>query len=528
MSWVTGDSFWKTEPIVQPLDRERVLRDFKPFFLTQTSERSLKKTVKRDSGNKLCIGVPTEWWLTIRPRGELPELDGRDLRPLLPTTEWIVVLGVLQCQLSSHTSLYMAMGKDARMFVYSASEDALVLVANDMDEFSRIGLSLCEFVFRATCTITSMPQMAPEIWSDLLRCKTARELARCLMENRNDIIELKTPYKMESNPLKIIDKFDFFFFYWPFSAMDADRKKSVATYISKKLCARWHAFGLAGIFKSTGVFHALYMILFDDFGSLFYLSTATGEMARLANSVSDLYCLGLLKVFASGRRTDRDWVGISRLESPPDPTLWFHPRKNASHLCSDVAQPGEMQLSQQYAWLSCEGRSEIHSEEETVISDTVLRLHKLTPCVVQNGGIQLPVPSAVATSESPIRPFVRAMWRDDDAWRPQAHFTTDDAADMPPFRDSAILHSVDSYYSLIDGSLESVMKRRVIANSLVTTPGIFHAPIVEAPKNTSQYDECCACKNDMTHKTVPPPVPPPTPAPRRRRLAGENKDDTAM
>lgn len=527
MSWITGDSFWRTEPVVQPIDRHRILRDFKPFFLTQTSERSLKKTVKRYNGNKLCVGVPDGWWLTVRPRGELPELDGRDLRPLLPTTEWVVILGELKCDLSSHTSLYLAMGKDARTFVYSAIEDALSLVSSDMDEFSHVGLSLCEFVLRATCTITSMPQLAPSYWSAILQCENVRTLARCLTDHRNVVLELRTPYKMEANPLIVIDKFDFLFFHWPFSAMNDERRKSVALYISKRLCSRWHTFGLVGVYKSIGVFHALYMILFDDYGSMFYLSSATGEMARLANSVSDLYCLGLLKVFTAGRRIDRDWSGIARLESPPDPSIWFHPRKNASHLCSDVSPPGDMQLLQQYVWLTQEGRPEIDSEEETVVFDTIARLYKLNECIFQEAKIKLPVPSATITTESSTRSFVRAMWNDDDSWRPQPLFNTDNTTDIPPFRDSPVLHSIDDYYCM-DNRIDFVLKRRVIANSLVTGPGLFHAPIVEGPKNIYQCDECLACGNDCTYKNVPPPVPPPTPAPRRCRTVIDETELTRM
>lgn len=351
MSWVSGGSRWRTDPLVPPATRERILREFRALFLSQTSERSLKKTVKRDSGQRLCVGVPRDWWLRLTPRGELMEMDGKDLRPLLPTEEWAVVLGELHAPTASHTSLYLAMGRESRIFVYSALEDALTLAANDLDEFSRIGLSVCEFVFRIPApapapSSRSSTTVADALWNALCACATAADLSKTVARLRRDVLRVRTPCKLEDAPLILLDGFELCRDYWPLCALSRRRFEETARYLSERLCCGWHPLGLVGNYKNSGVFHATYLIVFDDRRVLYYLSLCAGEAWRLADDVADFRKLGLLKVFTGGRRVDRDWVGPARLERPPDPSLWFHSRREALHLCPDVCPPGENQLGQ--------------------------------------------------------------------------------------------------------------------------------------------------------------------------------------
>ncbi|YP_214143.1 US22 family homolog [Murid betaherpesvirus 1] len=380
MSWVTGDPAWRPEALIRPADREQILRDFKSFFLTQTSERSLKKTVKRESGTKLCVGYPPGWWLAVVPRGELVEMDGRDLRPILPTGEWVVVLGEIRSPMVQHTSLYLAMGKESRMFVYSAEEDAIALAANDLDEFSRIGLLTVEFIYRVPLSI---PLKKDPVWDAIGLCVTGYDLNRHLSTYRNSVIELRTPGKQETNPLILLDRLELCCKYWPLVAMDKSRIDGLIRYASRKMSSRWYTLGLVGVYRDTGVFHGAQLLVFDDSGSIFYLSLISGELWRLADSAAELRRMGLLKIFTAGRRVDRDLAGSVRLEPPPDQELWFHSRPAATHLCVDVAPPGEAQLAQQFAWISRPGRAEILSEEETAVADAFLRLSRLKVTVTE-------------------------------------------------------------------------------------------------------------------------------------------------
>nr|WEG68992.1 protein m143 [Mastomys natalensis cytomegalovirus 1]WEG71220.1 protein m143 [Mastomys natalensis cytomegalovirus 1] len=516
MSWLRGNCHWRSEPLIRPSDRERILRQYKPFFLTQTSERSLKKTVKRESGAILSVGFPIAWHLVVQPRGELLEMAGRDLRPLLPTSEWVVILGEIRTLGFDHTSLYMAMGKDSRIFVYSATEDAVILVASDLEEFSRVGLSKCEFAFRLRAAHDHVSKTSSPTWDDLCASSTTQELITRLSKHRNEVIELNTPGKLEDNPLIIVDRLDLACRYWPLSAMDRSRTEMMVRYVCNRMCCRWHIFGLTGRYHHTGVFHASFLITYDTTGSFYYLSLNTGELWRLADSVQDLRYLGLLKVIAAGRRVDRDWRGLERLEYPPDSTLWFHCRTTAMHLCVDVAPPGENQLAQQYAWMTREGRSEILSEEETVTLDSALRLSKSTSN--PNGGcMQLPLPYAASPTDSRLKPFIAATWTDDDSWRFPSGTLGDEhtASDTPPFRDCFIPPQSENQYYSADQTPESIAKRRVLANSGMTSTARFHAPVLEAPKGVRACDPCINCER-TSDIHVPPPVPPSTPTSKPR------------
>ncbi|AWV68229.1 m143 protein [Murid betaherpesvirus 1] len=536
MSWVTGDPAWRPEALIRPSDRERILRDFKSFFLTQTSERSLKKTVKRESGTKLCVGYPPGWWLAVVPRGELVEMDGRDLRPILPTGEWVVVLGEIRSPMVQHTSLYLAMGKESRLFVYSAEEDAIALAANDLDEFSRIGLLMVEFIYRVPL---SLPSKKDPVWDAIGLCVSGYDLVRHLCTYRHSVIELRTPGKQETNPLIILDRLELCCKHWPLVAMDKSRIDGLVRYVSRKMSSRWYTLGLVGVYRDTGVFHGTQLLVFDDSGSIFYLSLISGELWRLADSAAELRRMGLLKVFTAGRRTDRDLAGSVRLEPPPDQELWFHSRPAATHLCVDVAPPGEAQLAQQFAWISRPGRAELLSEEETAVADAFLRLSRLKVPVTEENSSRVLCTHVAAPPESRTRRFVSAMLRDDDCWRPGS---ADKADIVPRFRErpppppSPEMQSYDT-----DQSPAAVARRRAHAASNqtgVTTR--HHAPILDPPRSlrSEAEGECHGCLRNERSSFVfddapPPPAPPstpdssgssssspstrPIPAPRRRR-----------
>ncbi|AFX83447.1 b143 [Murid betaherpesvirus 8] len=519
MSWVRGDHLWKTEPLIRTSDRERILRDFRNFFLTQTSERSLKKTVKRDSGAKLCVGVPEGWWLSVTPRGELADMEGRDMRPLMPTQEWVVVLGELKSPVVQHTSLYLLMGRESRLFVYSAVEDALVLAANDLDQFSRIGLGMVEFVFRVPSATMSVPSKGVCVWDVLCSCATSHELVKRLADYRNVMLELKTPGKRDDNPLILLDRIDYCFKHWPFCSMDQARLEITIKYISRRLCCRWYTIGLVGTYSSAGVFHALYLIVFDEHSAIYYLSTVTGELWRLADSVLDLRQLGLLKVFATGRRTDRDWIGIARLEHPPDTSLWFHGRRTAVHLFKDVAPMGDSQLIRQHVWMSREGRADLQSEEETAVIDNTTRLARLN--LASCSMVNLPRSHVSAGPDSSLQEFSRAMWMDNDSWRLAKlnDVDSDEASDSLPFRDGVVpLPSrVELYDS--DHSPAAIARRRITVASEMANVHSFHAPVIEPPRNIGSANECFECASIQPPVDTTPRVPPPTPFPSRRRAA---------
>ncbi|UNW45366.1 m143 protein [Murid betaherpesvirus 1] len=531
MSWVTGDPAWRPEALIRPADREQILRDFKSFFLTQTSERSLKKTVKRESGTKLCVGYPPGWWLAVVPRGELVEMDGRDLRPILPTGEWVVVLGEIRSPMVQHTSLYLAMGKESRMFVYSAEEDAIALAANDLDEFSRIGLLTVEFIYRVPLSI---PLKKDPVWDAIGLCVTGYDLNRHLSTYRNSVIELRTPGKQETNPLILLDRLELCCKYWPLVAMDKSRIDGLIRYASRKMSSRWYTLGLVGVYRDTGVFHGAQLLVFDDSGSIFYLSLISGELWRLADSAAELRRMGLLKIFTAGRRVDRDLAGSVRLESPPDQELWFHSRPAATHLCVDVAPPGEAQLAQQFAWISRPGRAEILSEEETAVADAFLRLSRLKVTVTEENSSRVLCTHVAAPPEPRTRRLVSALLRDEDCWRPES---ADKADIVPRFKEKPPPPAPEAGRYDTDQSPAAVARRRAHAASSQTGVATrHHAPILEPPRSLRSEAEgdCHECLRERQYRYTtddpPPPAPPstpnstgsspsprPIPAPRRRR-----------
>lgn len=520
MDWVRGDSTWRTEPLIEPADRQRVLKAFRNFFVSQVTERSLKNTVKRSSGLRLPVGFPPGWTVVITPRGQLPELMGRNISDLLLTHEWLVVLGELRSPTKAHTSLYLAMGRESRMFVYSALEDALVIAANDLDDLSRRGLSMVEFVFKRPDAMKQRPQMGSKIWDRLCSCADEREFASLLYEKRCHAIEIKTPGKSEGDPFILIDKLKACELFWPFSAMSDSQLKDIRKYISIMTCCRWETLGLVGTYRSTGVFHTLLLVIRDEFGAVFYLSTLMGQLWRLADSVSDLRMLGLLKVFAAGRRADRDTVGQTRIEHPINPSIWFHCRPGACHLCPDVAPPGDGQLMQQYAWMSREGRASLQTERETIVHDNIVRMMRLNP-ITQNGKegfFRSPDSMLSIAPQSTLRSMLEAIWRGDDSWR--------EAVDEADYRRrNRFLDIEDEESDSESKEATSVRFRerqlpppplcicyrdhtptqpavndyRVVINSETAGMSAFHVPIVEPPLPLRRPYRCLECDKDPLH-----------------------------
>lgn len=517
MSWVKSRSGWRTVPLVPPAVRDQILRDFKSLFQTTTSERSLKKTVKRDSGTHLRLGIPHDWWLVVTPRGELMEMEGVDLRPLLPTAEWVVVIGELRSPVVGRTSLYVAMGKESRMFLYSAREDSLELIANDVDQFSRIGLSMSEFVFKMPSALPPRP-VTDTIWNTLCGCENAAELLKILSRLRNSVLRVRTPVKLEDEPMLLLDRYDLCCEHWPFSGMGKRRLTEIVKYLDRRLSCRWHTMGLLGTYKDNGVFHATFLILFDDRMSLYYLSVATGEAWRLADSVRDFERMGLLKIINAGRRVDREWTGAAKLEHPPDPTIWFHARRTALHLCVDVCPPSENQSSHQFAWIAREGRSSLETEEETALADSLMRRNL---ALMKDGQGLFPTfegpPHTAATTLSLTQQLAMAAFDGDDDWRPSSD--DDDDRDglnaaLPPFRET-VLPDKRSEPS-VDLSEDAMMRRRVLASS---ASGNCHAPVMLPPDGVRPDFECPACVDDHHVVQSQPPAVPQTPAPRRRIIA---------
>lgn len=402
------------------------LRACRELFLASYGPASLRSAVRQTHRRRIPLPSPPGWFLRVDAHCEgEPDLADRDLRALAPGQSWMVAVGACYYQPPGRrhrrTPCYVLLGPRTRCFVYDAESDALFLAARDVDELARTGFVgvECLHVQRRTPWQTRRPEHL--IRGLLWKGNDPGELARFAREYAGEEIALRTPGKVEANPLRLLGDFELVRRVWPFSALSADRLAAVKRYVDRRLRCAWHALGVVGVYHRHGAFHALHLIVVDRFGAVYYFSVQTASLWILADDVRALFRLGLLKALVPGRRSDRDLGGLERLEPPLDTRLWTTPRPAASFLCIDVA--GESDPGAQYAWCTRARRfwpdgtdtdtalRRARAEREGDDADGLLR--------APSARVPLPVPGG-AVAVIPGRSLSEALAADDDAWRPRS------------------------------------------------------------------------------------------------------------
>lgn len=240
----------------------------------------------------------------------------------------------LQCYEERIALAYM--GEQFRLYAFGLAMDdrALFLIAHDLEELARYGLSRCELAYgqgrwnrggnvdarlaeqrRGRGRRDRKKVMHFIVVSDRSRrgsSGTARRL------NETDVL-LPTPGE-SAGILRTVHEVDQLTAMWPFRDLSAREFARWKRMIHDHLLTPWYPMGCVGDpVPGTHHFQAIMLIVVDWYGAVYGVPTLDdeNEILRLADDLPTFFAMGLLKYAFNGRRFDSSYRRRGRLEHPP-------------------------------------------------------------------------------------------------------------------------------------------------------------------------------------------------------------------
>nr|WEG68853.1 protein m140 [Mastomys natalensis cytomegalovirus 1]WEG68989.1 protein m140 [Mastomys natalensis cytomegalovirus 1]WEG71217.1 protein m140 [Mastomys natalensis cytomegalovirus 1] len=327
----------------------RVMAAFKDFYRAQGNHNAMREIVRKRAGDRLELGIPSSFYVQLIPKEEYVEMRDIDLSNLVCCKEKVTVLGRIVIKKGDdfiETSIALCIGSWTRIYTYEQSEDALVLVAPDLDKLARFGLIHCESIYRTSY----LPQATvdpPKIVAELLLNQNDPDKIMELGRKYFGVdVTLYTPgYRY--TPMKLISEFKDVTWFWPFNAMRPDYLETCKNGITTRLCCRWHAFAVTGAYSPGSFFNARHVLIMDRFSVIYTLDTLRQKLYRLADNMTMLMHSGLCKDIAYGARFDRKRRNEERVESC---TICPHGRDSSRE------NRDEKTHDHQFQWLCRNGR----------------------------------------------------------------------------------------------------------------------------------------------------------------------------
>ncbi|AEV80702.1 protein US23 [Cercopithecine betaherpesvirus 5] len=305
----------------------RVMSDFRELFLRQANFEGVRLWVREHIDQVMCLGIPSNWFVHVRPGGYMPELRDQLLDDITCCRERMAVIGKCIMWVRDRfveTELILCMAADTKMYIYEPSQDILIMVAEHLDELARYGLLHAECVYRQFHTpyATRVPQ---DVVMDLLRnADDADTLAQCVGAYHDRDVNLHTPGR-HAETLKLLANFGCLSELWPFEAIDPYHLTECQMYLSLRLRCRWYIMGAVGAYRPGGFFEVSSVVFFDRFGRIYavivkpytdrtsHVCLAPGNVYRLADHLSEFFKGGLIKLYVR-RRHEHHLRQLARLE----------------------------------------------------------------------------------------------------------------------------------------------------------------------------------------------------------------------
>lgn len=291
---------------------------FTDFYRAQGDHDEIRAIVRRRAGDRLHLGIPHNCFVEVTPSEHYVELQDSDPNGLICCAEPIVVVGrVIFCdEDSGYRDLGAAfcLGLRSRVYLYDVGEDAMIMVAADLDKVARFGLLYCEILYRNP----HMPRetVAPhDLVEGLLKCHDDMDALKsfCQRHHGRDVALYTPGYKYQ--PMKLISGKDEAARHEPLSDMDRDDVTLIWREVTARLCCRWHAFALIGVYYPATVFRIQYVLVMDAFCAIYAVDMNREKVFRIADSISMLLRGGLCKAISYGARFDRLDRGARRCEA---------------------------------------------------------------------------------------------------------------------------------------------------------------------------------------------------------------------
>lgn len=326
----------------------RVLTDFRALFEAQADPLAKCEAVRRHSGRMWTLGLPGSWFVALGARRELWDEAGERAARLICCGELLVPLGFCVVRRDRgapdrETQLLVLSGRYTRLYVYDVQDDVLFLVAQNLEELARHGVSRQEFAYRVSfCTIPAETGDADDGSAERRVCRGVRRSpppcrsrpgretlivfrdptfgSRMIVGVTREIVpgyvELRTP-GYGCSALRLVRWVTELRPMWPFAAMDDGGFARCWSAVTEKLCCRWYLLGALGYRTRGGLFHVDHVVVVDQFGAVYALLvyTCRGIVRRVADDLGSFFRVGMLKRVFECRRYECERQRLSRLET---------------------------------------------------------------------------------------------------------------------------------------------------------------------------------------------------------------------
>nr|WEG69129.1 protein m141 [Mastomys natalensis cytomegalovirus 2]WEG69267.1 protein m141 [Mastomys natalensis cytomegalovirus 2]WEG69406.1 protein m141 [Mastomys natalensis cytomegalovirus 2]WEG69544.1 protein m141 [Mastomys natalensis cytomegalovirus 2]WEG69682.1 protein m141 [Mastomys natalensis cytomegalovirus 2] len=332
-------------------------------------------------GKTISLGFPDNWFLIGGSGKDSWDAYLARAQEFLCCDEALIPLGFCgrldpkddTRVLRSRGDLLLLSGEFGRFYVYSSHNDTLYLVARDLEEFARYGVTRNVFAYEECGECLSPSDISYVKWvaSDNLSNGVKDKEVLIVFSNQKDsedvvsiaytrfitkgYVELKTP-GYGTSALFLANDPDDVRRMWPFRGMSDIMFKITWKTITDRLCCPWALLGVLGYRSAEGdmfEFIAQQVLVVDCFGSVhaLILYTKAAFIRRVADSISNLFRHGMIKRIFMGNEfrdrsnRNRQLEGGARCPHRPE----YRIQNVREHYIRDASFSGNM--SHYHAWL---------------------------------------------------------------------------------------------------------------------------------------------------------------------------------
>lgn len=302
-----------------------LLETFSRLLIDSETAEERSEAARELDGSMIWLGFPEDWFLAGGTGKTCWDAYAKRANQLVCCGEILLPLGLCgrtdrpedPLSLSDYGTRLMLAGSQGRLYVYCSQGDVLYLVARDLEEFARFGLTRRAFAYASDSDTVlgatdleylnwaaseEVPDAAPgrEVLvvfahpdkSDTVHVGYTRSLGQ-------GFVQLVTPSYgpsalfLAKNPVELRNM-------WPFRGLNNDEFLSCWRAISGKLRCAWCLIGVLGYrapHARGSEFRAEHVLVADRFGAVYVLLLYSGFslVRRVADDVSALFRIGMVK-----------------------------------------------------------------------------------------------------------------------------------------------------------------------------------------------------------------------------------------
>lgn len=301
-----------------------ILNDFSDIFVVQHDPRAIETIVRQDSGRLMCLGAPSGWYLCLRPQDHIVPFSGHPNWEDFPGTPrgLYTLLGQIirrprtgaACQ---ELPWLVYLGPHGQLLCYATDTMTVFVLALSIDELSRRGLVSCELLYTGE-HLPRTTRVPEKLVAELLAgdVHDGRAVAERAKHRQGRTILLHTPGEGD-RPLILCGTNECLRSWWPFLKMTNAELDVFRTEITRKMRDRpWFLFGVVGLRVGPDPLRVESVLILNETGAIFHVDPDRHHSWRIADSLPQLFGMGLQKLYLPRRRLDRGTLGRDRLESP--------------------------------------------------------------------------------------------------------------------------------------------------------------------------------------------------------------------